>query len=614
MPYSANNDPVRSAKNLKIGVAAIVAVMVLAMWAAVGVSLYLSREAVLADMKSDAANLALAFDDELTHSLDTIAKTMDAVANRMRAKGSDMNIYAWSREIPIKTGPIVEAGIVTPNGMLVSSTATPNMKPIDMSDREHVRIGLNGKYKGLFIGPPVLGRVGGQMVIPITKRVETEDGRFVGVLDFIVLPERLTALHKSIDLGDDGVIALIGTDDIIRTRFTKKHPDGLDGIGDTIPHSPDRDRVLETDHGSGSYIQPNTVDHVTRLISYRRIADYPLIVAVGLGYDEGLASWRVQAETLSALAAAVTLLLGGLALYLMREIGLRETSDLELVDEHRRLLAANIELADEHIRLQTANAELIESQTRAEDANRAKSHFLANMSHELRTPLNAILGFSQIIKDEVMGPVGKPVYADYAKDIHGAGDHLLKLINRVLDMAKIEAGKIELSDDVLDPAEIVRASMMEVRGQAADKGLALTVDIPPGTPFIRGDELRLSEVLINLLSNAVKFTEAGHIRVSAAFDETRGFSFTVADTGIGMSPSEIKEALEPFGQVDNAFTRKHQGTGLGLPLAQRLIELHGGRLAIESVKGSGTTIRVYLPLDRVVRPVSLVRPVSEAAA
>ncbi len=527
---------------------------------------------------------------------------MDAVANRMRAKGSDMNIYAWAREIPITTGPIVQAGIVAPNGMLVSTTSTPNLKPIDMSDREHVRVGLDGKFKGLFIGPPVSSRVDGQMVIPITKRVETKDGRFVGILDFLVSPAKLTILHQSINLGNDGIIALIGSDDIIRARFTKKRPDGLDGIGNTIPHSLDRDRVLETDDGSGFYIQPNTVDHITRLISYRRVANYPLIVAVGLGYDEGLASWRMQAETLSALAAAVTLLLGGLALYLMREIGLRAMRDLELADERNKLKAANLQLTDEHSKLQTANAELIESRTRAEAASQAKSRFLANMSHELRTPLNAILGFSQIIKDQVMGPVGKPVYADYAKDIHGAGEHLLKLINRVLDMAKIEAGKIELYDDVLDPAEIVRTSVTAVRGLAAGKGVALETDIPPGTPFIRGDELRLSEVLINLLSNAVKFTETGHVRVSLAFDAARGFSFTVADTGIGMSPDEITQALEPFVQVDNAFSKKYQGTGLGLPLARRLIELHGGSLDIASVKGGGTTISARLPPERVVQP------------
>jgi signal transduction histidine kinase len=276
--------------------------------------------------------------------------------------------------------------------------------------------------------------------------------------------------------------------------------------------------------------------------------------------------------------------------------------DIELADERFKLRTANIDLTDERHKLQMANTKLTESMERSEAANQAKSSFLANMSHEFRTPLNAIIGFSQIIRDQIMGPVGKPVYTDYAKDVCDAGKHLLGLINGVLDMAKIEAGKVELYDEVLNPAEVVRASMMEVRLQAANKGIALEADIPPGTPFIRGDALRLRQVLINLLSNAVKFTpEGGCVTVSVASDTGRGVVFTVADTGIGMSRDEIEVALEPFSQIENALVKKYEGTGLGLPLAQRLVELHGGGLIIDSAKGVGTTIRVQLPHERTVR-------------
>ncbi len=599
----AHIDPNDRREILKLGIVGFVTVIVLVMWVAVGVSVYSSREAALENMTSDASNLTLAFDDELTHTLDTVAGTMDAVANRMRAKGSDMNIHAWSRELPIVTGPIIEGGIIAPNGMLIAGTKAPDLKPIDLSDREHFRIQRDGKYKGLFFGTTVNSRVYDQVVIPISKRVETKDGRFVGVLVFLLSPAKLTILHQSIDLGDNGTIALVGSDDIIRARFRKNNPEGLDGIGQSIAHASGPRFVPE--NNQGIYIKQTATDHIRRLYSYRRIGDYPLFVTVGLGYDEGLASWWTNAKTTLTLATAATFLLFGFAFHLMREIGFRAKRDLELADEHDKLQAANAELTDERRKLQAANAELSESKDRAEAANRAKSFFLANMSHELRTPLNAILGFSQIIRDQVMGPVGKPVYADYAKDIHGSGEHLLKLINNLLDMAKIEAGKTELDDETLDPAAIVGASIMEVRVQAAGKGVALEADIPPGMPFIRGDELRLREVLINLLSNAVKFTETGRVTVSAAFDAAQGFCFTVADTGIGMSPGELAQALEPFSQVENSFSKKYAGTGLGLPLAQRLVELHGGRLEIASVKGEGTTVMVHLPLDRVVRPVSV---------
>ena len=242
---------------------------------------------------------------------------------------------------------------------------------------------------------------------------------------------------------------------------------------------------------------------------------------------------------------------------------------------------------------------LLKAKEEAEHANQVKSRFLANMSHELRTPLNAIIGFSQIIKDGLMGP-GKPIYADYAHDIFHAGEHLLQIINNLLDISKIEAGKTELREELVDPAAIVHDSIAAIRVQATDKHLELATDIPPNTPLIRADTVRLRQILINLVSNAVKFTEAGHVKVSITFDAASGFSFAVADTGIGMAPEEIETALEPFGQVDNAISKKYAGTGLGLPLAKTLAMLHGGRLEIASVKGTGTTIAVRLPPERIV--------------
>ena len=242
---------------------------------------------------------------------------------------------------------------------------------------------------------------------------------------------------------------------------------------------------------------------------------------------------------------------------------------------------------------------LLKAKEEAEHANQVKSRFLANMSHELRTPLNAIIGFSQIIKDGLMGP-GKPIYADYAHDIFHAGEHLLQIINNLLDISKIEAGKTELREELVDPAAIVHDSIAAIRVQATDKHLELATDIPPNTPLIRADTVRLRQILINLVSNAVKFTEAGYVKVSITFDAASGFSFAVADTGIGMTPEEIETALEPFGQVDNAISKKYAGTGLGLPLAKTLAMLHGGRLEIASVKGTGTTIAVRLPPERIV--------------
>ena len=248
-----------------------------------------------------------------------------------------------------------------------------------------------------------------------------------------------------------------------------------------------------------------------------------------------------------------------------------------------------------------AEEALRQAKEEAEAANRTKSQFLANMSHELRTPLNAIIGFSEVIRDARMGPVDAR-YRDYARDIHNSGDHLLRLINDVLDLAKVEAGRLELHEEPLDLCKLFLDCNRLIADRLGAGRLEFASTLPAEPPQIVGDELRLKQILLNLLSNAIKFTPpAGRIKLSAAVI-AEGLAIAVADTGIGMEPHEIAISLETFRQVDGAFARRFEGTGLGLPLAQRLAELHGGRLAITSTKGSGTVATLYLPARRVLAP------------
>ncbi|MEQ9640000.1 MAG: ATP-binding protein [Alphaproteobacteria bacterium] len=244
--------------------------------------------------------------------------------------------------------------------------------------------------------------------------------------------------------------------------------------------------------------------------------------------------------------------------------------------------------------------ELLRNKQAAERANRAKSDFLASMSHELRTPLNAIIGFSEVIRDAVFGPIGTPRYAEYAKDINDSGQHLLQIINDLLDLTKLEAGKVELHEERVAPAEVVGACLRLVRTRAEHSGVRLTESLPDDLPSVIGDPRLLKQILINLLSNAVKFTpRGGEIDCGVMRAAGGGLSFYVADTGIGMSAAEIEIALTPFGQVDGVLNRKHQGTGLGLPLARSLTELHGGEMAIVSDSGVGTRVTFTLPPVRV---------------
>lgn len=238
---------------------------------------------------------------------------------------------------------------------------------------------------------------------------------------------------------------------------------------------------------------------------------------------------------------------------------------------------------------------LTREKERAEATSRTKSQFLANMSHELRTPLNAVLGFSEILKTEAFGPLGAKRYKEYADDIHASGHHLLSLINDILDMSKIEAGKYRLHKEKEALASIIGAVGRMMRGRAAEADLVLQVELPDPTLVVNVDVRAIKQVLINLLANAITFTPAGgRVRLGVRVDED-GVAVHVTDNGIGIPEEELPRLLRPFEQIDGADRRGREGTGLGLALSNALVELHGGTLTLESQIGIGTTVTVRLP-------------------
>jgi cell cycle sensor histidine kinase DivJ len=243
--------------------------------------------------------------------------------------------------------------------------------------------------------------------------------------------------------------------------------------------------------------------------------------------------------------------------------------------------------------------ELIEARDLSEEANRAKSRFLANMSHELRTPLNAIIGFSEVMTHEMFGPLGVPRYLEYSRLIHESGNHLLELINGVLDMSKIEAGKFDLSEEVFDLNAVAEAAVRFLKLPAERAGVALKTAIPRETAFIFADKRAVKQILVNLLSNGVKFTpRGGDVSVRASLD-SRGVEIVVQDSGVGIPEKDLIRLGQPFEQVEGEHTRKKEGTGLGLSLVKALAAMHGGEASIESTLGVGTTVRVRLPFAAV---------------
>jgi len=264
------------------------------------------------------------------------------------------------------------------------------------------------------------------------------------------------------------------------------------------------------------------------------------------------------------------------------------------------LVVAHELLKQQYAQLQTANAELSRAKQKAEAASRMKTEFLANVSHELRTPLNSIIGFSEMINNEAHGAIGNDKYSSYVRDIHASGQHLLGVVNDILDISKIEVGEFELQEDQVDVAETIETSLRIVHERAASAGISVTADVASTLPALRGDARRVRQILLNLLSNSIKFTASGgKVLVRAAGSNDGGITVSVADSGIGIAAEDIEKAMMPFGQVDGRLNRKYEGTGLGLPLAKSLTELHDGRLTLKSAVGKGTTVTLDFPPARV---------------
>jgi signal transduction histidine kinase len=276
----------------------------------------------------------------------------------------------------------------------------------------------------------------------------------------------------------------------------------------------------------------------------------------------------------------------------------RVTSAGRTLQIHRRAMpdGAVVSLYSDITERKAAEQKMAEAWQAAELANRSKSDFLANMSHELRTPLNAIIGFSEVICSEFLGPMRDKKYLGYIKDIHSSGLHLLSIINDVLDMSKIEAGKLELASEIVTVPRVLAESLRMVSERAYIRNIELVSEISGADSGIWGDERAIKQIVLNLLSNAVKFShDGGRVDIRAALDDAGGLVIEVEDRGIGMSAGELERALQPFSQANTGAARIYGGTGLGLPITKGLVDAHHGELLIDTAPNQGTRVRVTLP-------------------
>src|SRR6266851_2571330 len=536
-----------------------------------------AREIVIADTYVSASNLALSAEQFIARTMETVDLSLRIATAEIGADapGASKDVHRLLASQVRHSPQITSIVLIDPSGRVKFSSEELPPLPINVSGKKYFTHAGGGEAIRVTMEQPVTPRSDGKRVIFASRRITRSGGRFAGVIAATISDDYIQRFLSTLHVGAHGSIELHTIDGTMLLRQPALDANVGKNFGsqplfqDWLPWA--SSGVFPTNYGA---------DGLWRIVGYQRVEKLPLVAEVALSRDEALANW--QRTTLWQAGV------GGLILVL---------SGLTACALHQQLRARQ----DAHRQLSETVRELENARRTAEESSRVKSQFMANMSHELRTPLNAIIGFSEVIRDAHVGPVDVR-YQGYAQDIHSSGHHLLDLINDVLDLSKIEAGRLTLHEEPVDLAKLAGDCQRLLAERFRTAQLAFAIELSPHVPCVRGDELRLKQILLNLLSNAAKFTPAGG-RVVLAVEATPegAIRLSVSDTGVGMRPEEIPLALQPFRQVDSSLNRRYDGAGLGLPLARTLAELHGGRLAIESAPGEGTKVSITLPARRVVR-------------
>ena len=441
--------------------------------------------------------------------------------------------------------------VVDADGRAVLGARDDLQLPPDLSDRTYFSRHRIDPSPELRISAPVSSRPSGAILVPVSRRIETQQGSFNGAVVAGLRADHLVDLYRSLEPLSVSAHLLDGTTLARAPEATR--------VGQRLAVD---DPLMTRVHRWPAGTFETGFDGRDRIVGYARLERWPVMVAVEIARPAALAPWRASRNGILALAFLFVATVVVAFLVIERQL--------------RQLASARIA---------------------AEAADRAKSQFLAHMSHELRTPLNAVIGFAEIMGQEVFGPLGNRRYHQYVGDIHLSGEHLLSIINNILDLAKVSSGNWMVDRRLVSPTEIVTDARRLLAPEADSRRITFAVDLAPDLPTFRSDRRMLTQILLNLVGNALRGTpEGGSVRLTAWAKEQNQLVLQVTDTGAGMSREEIRLALEPFGAAETVLTTKTRETGLGLPLAQAFAELLGGRLWIESASGRGTVATVVLPL------------------
>ena len=547
-------------------VISVSAALIVAAAALCALNLKMLHDDALAAARTTTQNLARAFAEHTARTFEAVDRAlMTVVYGHKRSFVSPLSAMAAFerlRSIKNRSEVLQSVGYSNAAGDLVASSAFVRPPHFSMAASEHFRAHADGSNRGLFIGRPITTRLSGAWVVPVSRGLARLDGAFDGVATAMVDLSYFERLYTSMDIGRSQTIALLRRDATVVMRV----PQDSAVIGKSLASSLLFTRYLP---GSplGTFQTIGQFDQVNRVISYAAVPGYPLVVTIGVSMAEALGGWYRQ------LALTVLVFVAFLALFLFIN----------------RLLIQRLESDESRRReLEAAKAEAIA-------ANKAKSDFLSNMSHELRTPLNAILGYAELIRDRRMGPESGDVYRSYAGDIHSAGKHLLDLINGLLDLSRIEAGRWTLNETQLDLEAVIR-SIIQMQQLASERArVSLTSCVPPHMPAFLADERAVTQMLLNLVFNSLKFTPpGGSVEIRAAV-EGGAVTLAVRDTGVGMAVDARARLFDRFTPSADPLIRTDRGAGLGLSIVKGLVELHGGQIEVKSALGEGTEVILRFP-------------------
>ena len=563
--------------------------------------------------RDDAYNLAGVFEDQVARAIGSIRAAMSLLKPRLAAEGAAFDLVSWVAASPEVAATAVQVSFIGPDGKLLSTSLDRHPAPVDLSGREHFQVHMAAR-PGLFAGKPVLGRVSNRVTIQISDRVESADGRLAGVVVFSIAPDFLMTLPSSVHLGRSGFMILAGTDGTIRAAYAGFQKPGETYPGTSISGSAAFLAAATDSARAGTFEGSGPLNGEEAYAGWRKIAGYPLVAFVGIGKAEALEVPRRGAWILAVLGAVSVALTLGMTAMLRRETSRRVAREIALHEENQKvqkavldlkarqedLLLTSRELANERECLQQLNAELVRAKEQAVSANQAKTSMLMNMSHEFRTPMHAILNYTAMSLKKVEG--GEPAkLRKYLENINTSGIRLLRMLNALLDLAKLESGKFDLHLMHADLAHIVEQAQSELGSLFEARQLRFEFECRTPKTDAVFDPAQMLQVFVNLFSNAVKFSPRDGTVTATVEERTLpgdrlALYCSVADQGCGIPEGELEAIFGKFTQ-SSKNANGAGGSGLGLTICREIVHLHQGKIWASNGKAGGAVFHLLLPLD-----------------